>query len=223
MSDEGFLSRWARRKAEVKKNRAAEDRPHLPSPSSVPAVPVSQEDGEQLADGQVVESAPSLAPLGRGIEGEGQAQARSPQQAPPLTLADVDRLTLSSDYTPFLARHVEESVKRAALKKLFTDPRFNLMDGLDTYIDDYSKPDPIPESMLRRMAQSKFLGLFDDEEKNDGKDCADPKASPDGDAAPVVTQSTQDHPAVPSDEDPHLRLQQDDAAGPGGTGEVPPA
>lgn len=33
----------------------------------------------------------------------------------------------------------EESVKRAALKKLFSDPRFNVMDGLDVDIDDYSK------------------------------------------------------------------------------------
>jgi len=223
MSDEGFLSRWARRKAEMKTNAVADDRARPPSPSSVQAIPGSQEDGEQLGNGQYVESAPSLASAGRGIEGEGQAQARSPQQPPPLTLADVDRLTFSSDYTPFLAPHVEKSVKRAALKKLFADPHFNVMDGLDTYIDDYSKPDPIPESMLRRMAQSKSLGLFDDEEKNESKDRADPKASPDGGAAPVVTQSTLDHPAVPSDEDPHLRLQQDDAAGPGGTGEVPPA
>ena len=37
------------------------------------------------------------------------------------------------------------------------------MDGLDTYIDDYGKPDPIPLSMLRRMNQSAVLGLFDEE------------------------------------------------------------
>ena len=30
------------------------------------------------------------------------------------------------------------------MKKLFSDPHFNVMDGLDTYIDDYGKPDPIP-------------------------------------------------------------------------------
>ena len=32
----------------------------------------------------------------------------------------------------------------AAMKKLFTDPHFNVMDGLDIYIDDYRKPDPLP-------------------------------------------------------------------------------
>lgn len=213
MSDEGFLSRWARRKAEVKKGEVdSEDRP-LPNP-------LRQQERGPLGDGQVVAPVPSLAPLGRATEGEGLAETESSDQ--PLTLADVDRLTPESDFTLFLARHVDESVKRAALKRLFKDPHFNLMDGLDTYIDDYSRPDPIPESMLRRMAQSKSLGLFDNEEKKEGEGRSSLKASPDGDAGLAVTQSVEDLPAVP-DEDPDLRLQQDDAAGPGRAGKGPPA
>jgi hypothetical protein len=54
--------------------------------------------------------------------------------------------------------------RNAALKKLFTDPHYNQMDGLDIYIDDYGKPDPIPEAMLKRLMASKFLGLFEEEE-----------------------------------------------------------
>ena len=34
------------------------------------------------------------------------------------------------------------------------------MDGLDIYIDDYSKPDPIPLEMLKRMVQSDMLNIF---------------------------------------------------------------
>jgi len=34
------------------------------------------------------------------------------------------------------------------------------MDGLDIYIDDYSKPDPIPMEMLKRMVQSDMLNIF---------------------------------------------------------------
>jgi hypothetical protein len=152
--------------------------------------------------------ATSLSRDGRGTEGEGP---------PPPTLDDVARLTPDSDYTRFLAPQVDESVKRAALKKLFTDPHFNVMDGLDTYIADYSLPDPIPPAMLRRMAQSQMLGLFDDDEKD--RPAHEPKASPDGDAAPALPQSPQG----PPDEDADLRLQQDDAPGPGGTGTQPPA
>jgi hypothetical protein len=43
-----------------------------------------------------------------------------------------------------------------------------VMDGLDTYIDDYGKPDPLPEGMLRKLLQSHVLGLFDHEKENEG-------------------------------------------------------
>ena len=129
--------------------------------------------------------------------------------APP-TLADVAELTPQSNFARFVARDVDPGVRNAALKKLFADPHFNAMDGLDTYIDDYGKPDPIPESMLRQMVQSRALGLFADEED-------DPKASTDGEAPPAMPKSPDvSNKAVP-DEDADLRLQQDDAAGPGGT------
>mgnify|MGYP001577037586 FL=1 len=77
------------------------------------------------------------------------------------TLADVAVLRPGDNIARFVAQGVDESVKRAALKTLFADPHFNVMDGLDTYIDDYSKPDPIPPEILRKLRQSETLGLFD--------------------------------------------------------------
>jgi hypothetical protein len=58
---------------------------------------------------------------------------------------------------------VDARLRNQALKTLFRDPGFNVMDRLDTYIDDYSKSDPIPEAMLRQLNQAKALFLFDDE------------------------------------------------------------
>jgi hypothetical protein len=55
---------------------------------------------------------------------------------------------------------VDPAVQQAAMKKMFSDPHFNVMDGLDIYIDDYSKPDPIPLEMLKRMVQSDMLNIF---------------------------------------------------------------
>jgi hypothetical protein len=139
---------------------------------------------------------------------------------PPLpTLEDVARLTQDSDFSRFVRPGVDDTVKRAAMKKLFSDPHFNVMDGLDTYIDDYGIPDPIPDEMLRRMTQSKFLRLFDDEPPADGTaTAASPQASPDGAAAPALPQSDAPAAEAPIDEDPALRLQPDDAAGPAGAG-----
>ena len=75
------------------------------------------------------------------------------------------------------------------MKKLFSDPHFNVMDGLDTYIDDYGKPDPIPLSMLRRMNQAAVLGLFDDEDDAAAKAPPPAEASPDGAGPAAVAQS----------------------------------
>jgi Protein of unknown function (DUF3306) len=68
-------------------------------------------------------------------------------------LPAIDSLTIDSDFAPFFKPQVDESIKRAALKQLFRDPRFNIMDGLDTYIDDYTQPDPIPSAMLEDLMQ----------------------------------------------------------------------
>ncbi len=78
-----------------------------------------------------------------------------PRVSPP-----VESLTPESDFTPFMAREVDEGVKRQALKTLFSDPRFNIMDGLDVYIDDYSKPDPLPEGWLEKLNQVARLGDY---------------------------------------------------------------
>jgi hypothetical protein len=130
-------------------------------------------------------------------------EAEAAQAAAPLpTLDDVAALDVKSpDFGRFVARDVDPAVKNAALKKLFTDPQWNVMDGLDVYIDDYGKPDPLPESVLRKMAQSQFLGLFRDEEA----------------AAPAQGQNPPPAPEMKplADEDPDLRLQPDDAARPG--------
>ncbi len=76
------------------------------------------------------------------------------------SLEDVDKLTAESDFSTFMNKDVAGDVHQAAMKKLFTNPHFNVMDGLDIYIDDYSIEDPLPEGMLEKMYQSNALGLF---------------------------------------------------------------
>ena len=88
----------------------------------------------------------------------------------PLTLADAQSLTLQSDFSPFIARGVAPDVKNAALKTLFTDPHFNVMDGLDIYIDDYTQPSPLPLSVLRQMVSANALGWVDDGKEEGAKE-----------------------------------------------------
>lgn len=87
------------------------------------------------------------------------AQRVADPDTPLPQLPPVDQLTLDSDYRDFFHPKVDEKVRLAALKKLFSDPHFNVMDGLDTYIDDYSKPDPLPAAMLATLRQAqKIIG-----------------------------------------------------------------
>jgi len=89
------------------------------------------------------------------------AAAPSPAAGEHLELRD----PATPEFREFFDPKVDEALRRAALKKLFSDPQFNVMDGLDTYIDDYSIPDPIPAAMLRQLNQAKNLFLFDEEQK----------------------------------------------------------
>ena len=193
--DSPFLARWSRRKVQAR-------------------------TGDVLPE-QVVESPPPAAPTAITPTPAPAAELPATTEAPPpLTLADVAQLTRDSDYSAFVARGVTPEIKNAALKKLFTDPHFNIMDGLDTYIDDYGKPDPLPPGMLRQMVQSKMLGLFDDDD-DEGED---PKTAP-----LAAATHPPDTPALPRDpathEDPALQLQPDDDPGRAGPepGAVPDA
>jgi Protein of unknown function (DUF3306) len=120
-------------------------------------------------------------------------------------------------------------VKNAAMKQLFKDPHFNVMDMMDIYVDDYSKPDPLPPEMLRKMAVTQFLGFWAEEEK----EAAEKKAREDAEKAAhenvaqsepentspaEITPPEESHAlaseAVATEHDhPDLQLQPDDAAG----------
>ncbi len=141
----GFLDRWSRRKLEQRVAPAAAVPVPIADAARAGAVPLDVA-GERIADVQTDAPAPP----------DSAAAQRLP------TLADAERLTPDSDFKPFVARGVAPGVRNAAMKKLFADPHFNVMDGLDTYIDDYSVSDPIPLGMLRQMASAKFLNLFVD-------------------------------------------------------------
>ena len=86
------------------------------------------------------------------------ASQQSAENEPPQPLPELDSLRgIESDYQAFMQARVDEDTKRAALKQLFSDPHFNRMDGLDIYIDDYGKPDPIPPAMLAALNHARNL------------------------------------------------------------------
>jgi hypothetical protein len=189
----GFLSRWSRRKAEVREGRVLDEPPAptraVPQPSATPSARVNSALPAASAQAGAASAVPDAASV------EVPAESTTPKPEAP-TLADVEQLTPESSYANFVARDVAPEVKNAAMKKLFSDPHFNVMDRMDIYIDDYGIPDPLPAAMLRQMTSAKFLNLFDDE--------------PEPADNPSLTDSpTHDH--------ADLRLQPDAAPRPEGT------
>lgn len=212
MSD-GFLGRWSRRKLDAREGRplpeappceAADAQAPVPAAPAIAARPAPDESPQPLAP---VPDVPAPA---------------AEEPPPPPTMQDVQALTAQSDFSRFAARDVAADVKNAALRKLFADPRYNVMDGMDVYIGDYSRPDPLPDGMLRQLAGAAFLRLFDEPPAEPGAQPGQARDVADNPAVQSVAQSNtvSDAAAEPSnDADPDLRLQQDDAPAAGGPGQ----
>ena len=191
----GFLSRWSRRKADVRQGRPADE---LPQPA--PTAPAPRQAALVPNAGATVDAAAHAAAPAEAVANK----PRAPEAKPAPTLADAQQLTPESDFTGFMARGVAPDVKNAAMKKLFADPHFNVMDRLDIYIDDYSQPDPLPLAMLRQMTSAKTLNLFDDA----------PESKVVAQSAPVENNP---NPEPTTHDHADLRLQPDPTARPEGS------
>lgn len=106
---EDFLSRWSRRKREVRAGAV------LPDARPAAAAPVL----------------PSLETLAaQGLEG---------------------------DFSAFMQAGVEEGLRRAAIQQLFKQPVFNVMDGLDVYIEDFNVYEPLTAAELPGLAHARGI------------------------------------------------------------------
>ena len=186
MAEDGFLQRWSKRKASL-----GDRAPDAPPKGGMGQLPVAPP-----VDSGVLKP-PIPAPTARSAVPDkaqpGDAHTDTPT-AP--SLADTQALTPASDFRPFMGQGVAPDVKNAAMKKLFADPHFNVMDRMDIYIDDYSQPDPLPLAMLRQMNGAKFLNLFEDEDQ--GKDKAALAAAPDEGTVQTPLPPVSDDASVPA-------------------------
>lgn len=125
MDNEGFLRRWARLKS----------------------------GGEAQSPTTAGGDAASVDERSPDNSGPGALAAAKVRSISP-TLEDAARLTPDSDYSAFVAQGVDKAVRRVALKRLFSDPHFNLIDGLDIYMGDYNRTSPVSASMLAALHQA---------------------------------------------------------------------
>lgn len=103
---------------------------------------------------------------------------------PPSPLPDPETLGFSSDFSGYMQAGVDQTLRRAALQKLFQAEHFNAMDGLDVYVDDYNSYEPIGEELLRNLNQARGL-LFDDEQSQTKSEPSELAKIPDGPDGPA--------------------------------------
>ena len=129
---ESFIGRWSRRK------RAARVEPS-------PLEPGSARDGGRAGTPESTVSAavePSPAETSPG----------APE--PVLTDADMpplETLDAQSDWTGFMSPGVSPELRKAALRKLFHLPQFNVRDGLNDYDEDFTSFEPLGDVVTSDM------------------------------------------------------------------------
>jgi len=144
-----------------------------------------------------------------------ESAAAPPVEAAPLP--PVESLTFESDFSAFMQPKVAEDTKRAALRKLFSDPSFNVMDGLDIYVGDYTQADPMPAGMLEKLsAVYSMLDPVDPERREPAVALLSESAS---DAAPAADSGTsaaidKDSPPAPPDDAPGVDATAEKQANP---------
>ena len=110
----------------------------------------------------------------------------------PPALPPVDKLTPESDFKGFMHPAVDAALRRAALKKLFSDPHFNVPDPYEAYSGDWTGGEPIPQELLAQLNQARSV-LFNEQDKKPDAEHAQAPAAPQ-DAAPKDGESKQDEP-----------------------------
>jgi hypothetical protein len=154
---EGFLTRWSRRKA---LSRQGED---LPEPDA-------DTDGE---DPQAAPPAREPPPAPEEVASERAAEVGAATSAEEVELPPLESLGEDSDYSAFLRDGVPAGTKQKALRKLFHSPKFNIRDGLDDYDWDLSKPEPLGDVITAEMRYrverelERLAGLDDDDGRKD--------------------------------------------------------
>jgi len=155
------------------------------------------------------ESQPGLEPEERGGDESPASIAQDPPDAAPpvVELPDLEQLDQDSDYSAFLTPGVDAALRKRALRKLFSSPKFNVFDGLDTYRDDFTSFPPLGDVVtadmrhhLERLAKELVSRTED----------APPPAPPAATVTTIAADETQASAATL----PPARTESDDEHGP---------
>ena len=144
--EDSFLARWSRRKHEAQHGIPPEDAEPAASPADTDA-PVPDSD-----TGTVDEEA-------------GATPAVADSEPADAELPHPDTLDRDSDFSVYLTKRVSSAFRRAAMRRLFSSPEFNVRDGLDDYDEDYTQFQSLGNTVTAHMRHHAERLRQRDEEK----------------------------------------------------------
>ncbi|MEM7633411.1 MAG: DUF3306 domain-containing protein [Pseudomonadota bacterium] len=127
--EDGFLSRWAKRKADVRETEARETEERQAA-----LAPQVDENGNPAAisEGQP----PAVDEAARDEPPDEETRQRWIEE---LEAVDIETLTYDNDFTVFMKSWVPGPLRQRALRKLWTtNPALAVLDGLNDYDLDYT-------------------------------------------------------------------------------------
>ncbi|MGD9786244.1 MAG: DUF3306 domain-containing protein [Hyphomicrobiaceae bacterium] len=154
-SEDGFLTRWSRRKLEARGSRPDAEAQQGPDG---PARHAALDSGRQRGDA-------AASPEQLDAPGETSAPAEGKgRTAPDFADFDFDKLDFQSDYRQFMDADVPHDVRNKALRKLWlSNPVLANMDGLDDYCEDYTDAAMVPLGGVKTAYRLGRGFLSDDE------------------------------------------------------------
>lgn len=129
---DSFLARWSRRKHEAERGPPVEDT----EPAETPIDTETQASGTDAdpADGETAAAVPDTEPAAADAD-----------------LPHPDTLDRNSDFSVYLSKRVSSAFRRAAMRRLFSSPEFNIRDGLDDYDEDYTQFQSLGSTVTAHM------------------------------------------------------------------------
>lgn len=114
------------------------------------------------------------------LKQEQPVEKKTEPATPAPALPPVESLTPESDFAEFMHPKVGDELRRLALKKLFSDPHFNIADPFEAYSGDWTGGEPITPELLATLNQARTVLFAEQEKKEEGK----PAAKAEGEAKP---------------------------------------
>ncbi|WP_017091082.1 DUF3306 domain-containing protein [Vibrio splendidus] len=138
-----FFSRWSQRKLDESTDEPLEVEQTL----EAPALTSSDSSSSEISPADLSSEMEAAAPQSLesdALETNEEVHASDVQDPAPEATEDLSVAQL-------LVSEASESVKKAALRKLFLSKEFNIRDGLDDYDDDYSNLKSLSEGVAETL------------------------------------------------------------------------